>query len=95
MNKKQSANAQENNKAQITIGYKKFVMSFDSALAVMKAFEDAEFYEDKWHASTETAESYTTHHLGTLDADVYPKLSVMPNALYHVARVAGPAESDD
>lgn len=84
----------EQNKAIIAIGYKNFVMGFDAALAVMKAFEEAEFYDTKWHSADGDTESYTTHHIGTMDTDVFPKLSVMPNALYHVARVNGPHEDD-
>lgn len=81
------------NKALIKIGYHEYVLDITEAVKLMALFEKAEFYEDQWHPADGDIDSYTSHHIGSLKIDNFPKMKIMPSDLYHVALIAGPKDT--
>ena len=76
-------------KAILNIGYMKFVMDVDKAIRVMDLLGGVEEYEEKWRKPEEGG---TTYHVFDTNTDRL-RVTIMPDALYRMAKMAGKPES--
>lgn len=77
-------------KAIVKIGYTDFILDTQKALTLLELLADAEIYEEKWHKKEEGG---TTFHVYPQDTNEgLRQLRVIPNAFYHMAKMAGRPE---
>ena len=76
-------------KAILNIGYMKYVMDVDKAIRIMDMLGGVEEYEEKWHKPEEGG---TTYHVFNANTDRL-RVTIMPDALYRMAKMAGKPES--
>lgn len=76
-------------KAILNIGYMKYVMDVDKAIRIMDMLGGVEEYEEKWHKPEEGG---TTYHVYNASIDRL-RVTIMPDALYRMAKMAGKPES--
>ena len=79
-------------KGIVRVGYTEYVMDLDKATKLMEAIIGAEVYETKWHTETKT----TTYHIyprNEADNVKLETITVMPDELYKLAKMAGKPES--
>ena len=76
-------------KAILNIGYMKYVMDVDKAIRIMDMLGGVEEYEEKWRKPEEGG---TTYHVYNASIDRL-RVTIMPDALYRMAKMAGKPES--
>lgn len=72
-------------KAIIQCGYEKYIVSSKDAMTILTIIAKAEVYKDAWHKEEEGG---TTHHVYDQDCVMSP-VTIMPEALYQMAKLAG------
>lgn len=72
--------------AYVTIGYENYVLPIEQAVIIADWLTNAEAYVNKYHGSNNT----TTHHVYERETGVH--ISVMPRAMYQIAKLAGKPE---
>jgi hypothetical protein len=72
--------------AVIIVGYKTYVMPVEEAVAIAKSVATAEMYERKYRSSSEGG---TTYHVYQQEEQAEIPITVLPNVLYRMAKMAG------
>lgn len=72
--------------AYVTVGFENYVLPIEQAVIIADWLTNAEVYVSKYHSSTST----TMHHVYERDTVVH--ISVMPRAMYQIAKLAGKPE---
>lgn len=74
-------------KAIVQVGYNHFVLDTKKAIELLEILADAEIYEEKWRRQEDGGAS---HHVYPQDTEQgIRQLKMLPNAFYHMAKMAG------
>ena len=76
-------------KVVVTLGYKPYVMDPADGVALAEILGRAEMYEKKYHREEGDRDSYYTYHVWAQESDDAFSLSVIPDELYKIAKLAG------
>ena len=76
-------------KSVVTIGYTKYVMDTQKALALLDILADAELYEDKYRTKESGG---TTYHVWEQDHAESLHLRLVPDSFYRMCKLAGKPE---
>lgn len=79
-------------KVIITLGWKKYVVDAQQALAVADMLSKAEIYDTKYVKDGED-KSTTMHYVYPQD-DHHWNMDIMPDNIYRMAKLAGKPEND-
>lgn len=80
-------------KAVIQLGYRRYVMEAEDALALAKALVNAERYDKKWRAEDKGGTSYHVWTSNENNADL-TSIELISDNLYRLAKLAGEPEKD-
>jgi hypothetical protein len=81
-------------KAIFRVGYTEYVLDTDKAISIIELLEGAEgaeIYESKYHAKTDTSESYSTYHIYK-DSERDFSLNIITDEKYKMYKLAGKPE---
>jgi len=78
-------------KAIFKVGYTEYVLDTDKAVSIIELLEGAEIYESKYHAKTDTSESYSTYHIYK-DSERDFNLNIITDERYKMYKLAGKPE---
>lgn len=74
-------------KAVIELGYRKYVLDAQKAVAILEILAEAEMYETKWQKDEDGG---TLHYVYPQEQDECIRaFNVLPTALYRMAKLAG------
>lgn len=73
------------NKVVVELGYQKYLLDTKEAVDLVGILSKAELYKEVWHKEEDGG---TTYHVYAQDS-VTSSMSIMPDHLYRMARLAG------